>query len=106
MTYAIRHLKSHMRPDQIDLALKYGHREGDLLRFTPESFAAFESALEGRPGRPPRQDRGFGDTIARCLGPVGRWFKRAFKAVTGRPCGCDARQRWLNRVFPYFWKRP
>ncbi|MGC4033701.1 MAG: hypothetical protein QM754_18605 [Tepidisphaeraceae bacterium] len=50
----------------------------------------------------PQGDRGLGDTIARVLDPIGgAAFKRAFKAVTGKDCGCGKRQAALNKLVPY-----
>ena len=47
-------------------------------------------------------DTGIGDTIARVIGPVGgAAFKRYFKTIFGKSCGCDERQDALNRRYPY-----
>jgi galactose-1-phosphate uridylyltransferase len=41
----------------------------------------------------PIVDRGFGDTLA-------RWFKK-IGVIKKDDCGCDKRQAFLNRIFPY-----
>jgi hypothetical protein len=47
-------------------------------------------------------DRGLGDIVARALAVVGGdAFKRTFKRIAGRPCGCESRQEALNRAFPF-----
>lgn len=45
----------------------------------------------------PRRKVGLGDLVAQCLGRPGLLFKRTFRRVFGRDCGCAKRQRWLNR---------
>ena len=48
------------------------------------------------------EDRGVGDTIGRTVGPVGGdVFKKWFRRMTGASCGCDARQRRFNDLYPY-----
>ena len=46
-------------------------------------------------------DVGVGDTIERLAGTPGLAFKAAFKAVTGRDCGCDGRKESMNDLYPY-----
>jgi hypothetical protein len=47
-------------------------------------------------------DQGVGDTLARLLDPRGgRMWKRWYKALTGKPCGCSDRQARLNSHYPY-----
>ncbi len=47
-------------------------------------------------------EAGVGDTAERILGPLGGdGFKRFFKALTGRDCGCSVRREGLNREFGY-----
>lgn len=49
-----------------------------------------------------KQPAGLGDTIEAALKPCGGdWFKRTWKKVTGRPCGCAKRKALLNKLFPY-----
>lgn len=45
-------------------------------------------------------DAGAGDTLARLI-PAGETFKAAFKRLTGRDCGCSARQATMNAMYPY-----
>jgi len=46
-------------------------------------------------------DNGLGDIIARTIGPVGGdEFKKWYKAIFGRECGCDIRQEWWNIRYP------
>lgn len=43
-----------------------------------------------------------GDTVEKALDKVGgKQFKAAYKAVTGKDCGCDKRKQKLNEIFPY-----
>ena len=45
---------------------------------------------------------GVGDTIARIIGPIGGdLYKRWFKTLFGRDCGCATRQESLNSKYPY-----
>ncbi len=47
-------------------------------------------------------DAGVGDTLARLIGSAGgEPYKRWFRKITGRDCGCTNRQAWLNARFPY-----
>lgn len=40
-----------------------------------------------------------GDRIDRLLSHIGgRQFKRLYRRLFGRDCGCDGRRRWLNRI--------
>ncbi len=55
--------------------------------------------------RPADQPRGLGDTVARLAQATGlAAAAKMFERVTGRPCGCEERQRKLNQLFPY--KKP
>lgn len=46
-------------------------------------------------------DSGAGDIIARTIGPVGGdAFKKWYKALFGKDCGCGNRQEALNRRWP------
>jgi hypothetical protein len=46
-------------------------------------------------------DRGAGDIIARTVGPIGGdAFKKWWKLVVGRDCGCAGRQDKLNARYP------
>lgn len=43
--------------------------------------------------------RGLGDRLAAILEQIGgSWFKRTYKQVTGKDCGCGKRQVQLNRA--------
>ncbi len=46
------------------------------------------------------EDRGAGDTLARLI-PAGEAFKAAYKRLTGKDCGCSARQAQMNAMYPY-----
>lgn len=47
------------------------------------------------------EDCGLGDIIARTIGPIGgEAFKEWYKAIFGRPCGCDVRQEAWNQRYP------
>lgn len=52
--------------------------------------------FEGLPK--PVKTNGLGDLIERCLGRPGLLFKRTFRRVFGRECGCEKRKRQLNRI--------
>lgn len=46
-------------------------------------------------------DRGSGDIIARTVGPIGgEAFKKWYKLLFGKDCGCGNRQEALNRRWP------
>ena len=46
-------------------------------------------------------DRGAGDIIARMIGPIGGdAFKKWYRAIFGKSCGCGARQEILNARWP------
>ncbi len=46
-------------------------------------------------------DRGAGDIIARSIGPIGGdAFKKWYKTIFGKGCGCGARQEVLNQRWP------
>lgn len=46
-------------------------------------------------------DRGAGDIIARTIGPIGgEAFKRWYKLMFGKDCGCGRRQDALNQRWP------
>lgn len=46
-------------------------------------------------------DRGAGDIIARTIGPIGGdAFKKWYKALFGKDCGCGHRQEILNQRWP------
>lgn len=47
-------------------------------------------------------DTGLGDTIARNLFRFGAdAFKRLFKRIVGKDCGCDRRREKLNQLYRY-----
>jgi hypothetical protein len=51
-----------------------------------------------RPG-----ERGIGDTLTRLLDTRGgAAWKRWYKAILGRECGCGERGERMNRAFPYW----
>ena len=46
-------------------------------------------------------DRGAGDIIARVIGPIGGTaFKKWYKTLFGKDCGCGTRQEKLNARWP------
>ena len=46
-------------------------------------------------------DKGLGDIIDRTIGPVGgEAFKKWYKVVFGKDCGCNVRQIDWNRRYP------
>jgi hypothetical protein len=48
------------------------------------------------------EDKGLGDTVHRHLSRFGAdAMKRLFVKLTGKDCGCDARQAKLNALYPY-----
>ncbi len=48
-----------------------------------------------------KDDKGLGDIIARTIGPVGGdAFKKWYKKIFGRECGCDTRQEFWNITYP------
>jgi hypothetical protein len=49
--------------------------------------------------------RGLGDSVERLTRRTGLdRLAHAYTRATGRPCQCDRRRDWLNRLFPY--RRP
>ena len=46
--------------------------------------------------RPGEKQVPLGDLIERRLGKFGLWYKRTFKRLTGKDCGCDKRKQRLN----------
>ena len=52
-----------------------------------------------RMGRPPKKAQGLGDTIEQITEATG--IKKAVKWIFGEDCGCEERQQWLNKKFPY-----
>jgi len=52
-----------------------------------------------RMGRPPKKAQGLGDTIEQITEVTG--IKKAVKWIFGEGCGCEERQQWLNKRFPY-----
>ncbi len=72
----------------------------DLLRPTDQSRWPLRMCSIARLRQP--EDRGPGDTLARVTEKRGgALFKRVFKAVTGKDCGCTDRQARMNRDYPY-----
>ena len=47
----------------------------------------------------PNKSKGFGDTVEKFTSSTG--IKTITKAIFGEDCGCDARQDYLNKKFPY-----
>jgi hypothetical protein len=49
----------------------------------------------------PAEAKGLGDMVEDVLNVtrIGPAYKRLHKRVTGRPCGCKKRKRWLNDVW-------
>jgi hypothetical protein len=46
-------------------------------------------------------DRGIGDVVQRLAAKVGgERFKRIYKKITGKKCGCTDRQKRLNELYP------
>lgn len=48
-----------------------------------------------------RQSEGLGDTIEKVLGKVGRSFKRTYRRLFRRECGCNSRKAKANRMVNY-----
>ena len=47
----------------------------------------------------PNKSKGLGDTIEKFTSSTG--IKSLTKSIFGEDCGCDARQDYLNKKFPY-----
>lgn len=45
------------------------------------------------------RSKGLGDTVEKVFKAVG--IDKAVKFIAGEDCGCDARKKALNRMFPY-----
>ena len=47
-------------------------------------------------------DKGLGDTVARCLTIIGaKSLAHVYHLITGKSCGCVDRQAKLNEMYPY-----
>ena len=46
-----------------------------------------------------KESQGLGDTIAKVTEATG--IKKAVELIAGEDCGCDKRQKILNRLFKY-----
>ncbi len=69
------------------------HRQ---CRNEPGYFEAFQKDL----GK--QKSKGLGDTIAKITQATGiKTVVDKISAVTGKDCGCQQRQEWLNQMFPY-----
>lgn len=53
----------------------------------------------GRPKGSRNKPKGLGDTVAEITKATG--IDKVVKAVAGEDCGCQQRQEWLNKKFPY-----
>ncbi|MBF0398485.1 MAG: hypothetical protein HQK78_17040 [Desulfobacterales bacterium] len=48
-----------------------------------------------------KASRALGDLIADCTHFTGLdKLAQVYTKITGKDCGCKARQEWLNRIFP------
>ena len=66
------------------------------IKAQPWPLVLLPIKLLAKPG-----DRGAGDIIARVIGPIGGdAFKKWYKALFGRGCGCGNRQESLNQRWP------
>jgi len=46
-------------------------------------------------------DTGLGDIVERIVGPIGgEEFKKWYKTIFGKDCGCGQRKQWLNGRYP------
>jgi hypothetical protein len=53
-------------------------------------------------GLAPGEGRGLGDMVARFTRMTGiDQMAKRYEELTGEPCGCEARQQALNRLFPF-----
>lgn len=70
-----------------------------LCKTRVEYFSLWEQGRGPCLDRPiPRASRGLGDTLA--------WLIKAVTFGCVTPCtGCKTRASWLNRLFPYWWRR-
>lgn len=47
-------------------------------------------------------DQGIGDTVARTIGqPASDAFKKWYRTIFGKDCGCTERQKTWNALYPY-----
>jgi hypothetical protein len=47
------------------------------------------------------EDRGRGDTLERLLARAGGRTVKHLLQLANLPCGCDDRQKWLNKKYPF-----
>ncbi len=51
---------------------------------------------------PDQPSRGVGDTVAKMTHATGlNRLAKIYTKATGKPCGCNERQKKMNQVFPY-----
>lgn len=67
-------------------------------KVAPEKWPMWAKALKllAKP-----EDKGIGDVIRRTIGEENSdAFKKWYKSVTGKNCGCSGRQEYWNRIYP------
>lgn len=72
---------------------------GEIKAVPREKWPRYARRLAARakPG-----DRGVGDVVKRIAGKAGgERFRRVYKSITGKDCGCDDRQARLNALYPF-----
>lgn len=89
---AVEHIQQTITFDTTTAAYR------QLVIAYPRDHPALLVKRKARPVAPPR-DQGLGDTLARLLHALR--IPLIVKRIAGAKCGCDRRQRWLNRVVPY-----
>lgn len=86
---------------KVDWRIRCRHAELSLPKYVPLPRAEWPIYARVVAQFRSDEDKGIGDTLARRLGGVGETFKKAFKTITGKDCGCGDRQRKLNHMYPY-----
>ena len=67
----------------------------------PIPFDEWPIALKYYSLRRKNGDTGIGDILERSFGKIGgNLFKKFWKSVTGKECGCGKRKEWLNERYP------
>ena len=82
------------RPGYVEAIRQAGSVVGDFVTLEEADFQRIRKVY--------RPAAGLGDTLARCLDPIGgAAYKKWYLATFGKPCGCTERQEHLNQLFPY-----
>lgn len=75
----------------------------NLCRLVPEYYDLFRREAGEAVGDTPKKQEitGLGDVVESVATKTGiKWLAKQFERITGKPCGCGKRKKWLNEKFP------